>query len=81
MNNNNNNTGKYLSIYCYNKLCLSLINLFQCSNYSMTDDMYNHLANLMAGINCTITHIIQSRAEIFNSGKSTISIGANKKMC
>ena len=55
------------------------MHFFRCAKYSMTDDMYNRLANIMAGMKKTVARMNQSRGESYNSGKSPLSIGAYKK--
>ena len=75
------NTGKYLSISYYENLPLSLIHLFCCAKYSMKDDMYNRLDNIMAVMKRTVVHKKQSIGESCNRGKSPLILGAYRKMC
>ena len=67
--------GKYLFISYNEKLHLSLI-FFHCEKFSMTDDMYNRLTDLMAGTKRTIACMKQSTGESCNSGESPLSLGA-----
>ena len=50
------------------------MHLFCCKKYYMTDDMYNCLANIMEGIKTTVARMNQSKGEIFNRGKYTLSL-------
>ena len=48
------------------------MNLFCCTKYYMTDDMYNCLAYLMAGMKSTVARMKNPSGQSFNRGKYTL---------
>ena len=74
-------TGKYLSILYDENLCSSLMHFFLCTNYYITDDMYDCLADIMEGVKRTAARMKQSRGESCNSSESPPSLVSYKKMC
>ena len=77
----NMKTGHYLSISYYEKLRASLMHLFCCANFDIGDEMYNRLANLMAGMKRTVAQAKQAKGEACNSGKSSMSLATYQKLC